>query len=151
MYQSCYCEENIYMLLKRKLSEYSSRNVEGTAASEEAPAELYAVFISSPSKATPIWCQRCMAHSPTDPVLWDYHVIAMEKPRRQRVKNSDIDPNAATTSSSLDNTDAQEALKTIGSVVIWDYDTTLPFPCGAAEYVSKAIRPEVPLRKEFSQ
>lgn len=137
-YQSCYCEENIFKFICRK----STKSIgafpsDAAGVGMDAAASLYAVFVSSPSKMTPIWCQRCMAHSPNEPVLWDYHVIALETPRRRRdVTESDDD--AVRSSSDINS-------------LIWDYDSTLPFPCSAVEYIDKAIRLDVCLRNEYCQ
>jgi hypothetical protein len=137
-YQSCYCEENIYKLLHRKSSEFINFLPSTSAAGEGEQSSLYAVFVSSPCKMTPIWCQRCMVLTPNEPVLWDYHAVALEKTRRKPCK--DIDSNTAAARS-----DSHSAS------LIWDYDSTLPFPCSAVEYVSRAIRPDIRLKEEYCQ
>jgi protein N-terminal glutamine amidohydrolase len=62
IYTSQYCEENVYKLLETKLPKSTT---------------AYAIFITSPSKCTPIWRQKKSKSPDTEPVLWDYHVIAM--------------------------------------------------------------------------
>lgn len=55
-YCPCYCEENVYLLCKRR-----------------EDFRDYVVFISSPRGVAPIWKQRrCKGDTP---VFWDYHVL----------------------------------------------------------------------------
>ncbi|MCC7384844.1 MAG: hypothetical protein IT384_23550 [Deltaproteobacteria bacterium] len=61
LYAENYCEENIWHLA-------------GDAA--VGPGERFAVFITSPARATPLWKQRA-APREDEPVLWDYHVILL--------------------------------------------------------------------------
>lgn len=77
LYTSHFCEENIYCLLRELSSIISTRPItsDGTTSQTDSNDQLgyhlFAVFISSQSKATPIWCQQ-----QGDPVFWDYHVVA---------------------------------------------------------------------------
>ncbi|XP_013415109.1 protein N-terminal glutamine amidohydrolase-like [Lingula anatina] len=67
VYTSCYCEENIW-----KLCEHVKHT---------HPEEIdcfYVVFISNKNKTIPIWMQRA-ADNPNDAVVWDYHVILVQK------------------------------------------------------------------------
>lgn len=61
-YTSCYCEENVYVLLKRLEQQqgHSSSN-------------LFALFISNSQEMVPFWHQRASSH-PDGFVIWDYHV-----------------------------------------------------------------------------
>jgi hypothetical protein len=61
-YAERYCEENVFRLLASPL-------VDGADA-------LHAVVVSSPRRAMAVWKQRT-AEPPNEPVLWDYHVIAL--------------------------------------------------------------------------
>jgi protein N-terminal glutamine amidohydrolase len=61
-YTSCYCEENV-LLLTQKLA--------------ALPGEARVAFISNPNKAVPVWDQRAAA--PGEPVVWDYHVVALHR------------------------------------------------------------------------
>jgi len=65
-YASCFCEENCYKLVERLASRQGS--------AEEPPINV--LFISSKSRATPIWCQRSSAKK-GECVLWDYHVVVL--------------------------------------------------------------------------
>jgi hypothetical protein len=61
-YAACYCEENILRLLKHT-----------TAGTDTcAAARWFAVVVSNPRRTVAIWQQRR-----GDPVVWDYHVVAL--------------------------------------------------------------------------
>ncbi|EGT32961.1 hypothetical protein CAEBREN_12350 [Caenorhabditis brenneri] len=64
LYQSCYCEENVYKLFER--------------IPEEHRQHFYAVFISNHDKMIPLWSQKA-ARAPGEFVMWDYHVIAIRR------------------------------------------------------------------------
>ncbi|XP_052175014.1 protein N-terminal glutamine amidohydrolase [Diospyros lotus] len=53
--------------------------------------------------------------------LWDYHVICVQRKRGQ------------------------------SSALVWDLDSSLPFPCPLASYVSETIRPSFHLFSEFQR
>jgi hypothetical protein len=89
LYTKCYCEENIYRLA-------SFLNI----------PKSFVCFISNSHKTVPFWCQKSQQH-PSVPVVWDYHVILLEKQGRE--------------------------------CNIYDFDTTLSFPCRAKEYLSKSL------------
>lgn len=61
LYAANYCEENIWHL---------------AGEATLGPGARFAVFITSPARATPLWMQRA-APSDDAPVLWDYHVILL--------------------------------------------------------------------------
>lgn len=64
LYTKCYCEENIYHLLR-------------CLGKVESVEKMYAVFISNSARTIPIWCQKSAV--PGQPVIWDYHVISLAK------------------------------------------------------------------------
>jgi hypothetical protein len=64
-YQSRYCEENIWLLLHRRRDECE---------------QAWAVIISNANKTCALWHQRA-APASEQPVVWDYHVIALESVR----------------------------------------------------------------------
>jgi hypothetical protein len=99
-YTSCYCEENIYRLAKKF--------VDDPVKAQEV--NYFVVFISSMSKATPIWGQRARSDNPDEPVLWDYHVILLAH-----------------------YTDGADS-------VVYDFDCTMQFPVRSLEYFQKALR-----------
>lgn len=61
-YQSRYCEENIWLLLHRR---------------REKCEQAWAVVISNANRTCALWHQRA-APAAEQPVVWDYHVIALE-------------------------------------------------------------------------
>ncbi|KAI8064185.1 N-terminal glutamine amidase-domain-containing protein [Gongronella butleri] len=79
------------------------------------------VFISNERKQIPLWCQKASLDRPF--VIWDYHVILL------------IDQ---------DDTDASTSL-------IYDFDSTLPFPCAWHDYTHATFQPFVNLRPEFQR
>jgi protein N-terminal glutamine amidohydrolase len=60
-YTACYCEENIYLYVKTCI---------------ESHKEIYAVFISNPSKSV-LLCRQKAGKGARKFVVWDYHVIAL--------------------------------------------------------------------------
>lgn len=61
-YQPFYCEENVWHLCQ-------SAPFDG--------GEVYVVVISNEQGACPLWNQRA-CQSPSRPIFWDYHVVAVE-------------------------------------------------------------------------
>ncbi|GLJ16219.1 hypothetical protein SUGI_0271830 [Cryptomeria japonica] len=108
-YTSCYCEENVYMLCKSLCSA-------GVATSHGS--DLFVVFISNENRQIPLWHQKPSEIEGL--VIWDYHVICVQKSREK---------------------DAQ--------VLVWDLDTMLPFPVPLHQYITDAIRPSLPLYPNF--
>ena len=99
IYTSCYCEENVYKL------------IESYPGNKD---DISAIFISNPRKQCVIWCQKKSEEPMVEPVVWDYHVVAVAKD-----VNSD-------------------------SRFIYDLDTVLPFPCPFETYISQCFRPKHP-------
>jgi hypothetical protein len=66
LYESHYCEENVYQLARRFV-----------ASSDSCDKLGYVVFISNAIKAVPIWQQKLCDSD--EPVVWDYHVIFVAK------------------------------------------------------------------------
>lgn len=67
LYNSCFCEENVYHLVKQLPEKDDSVRLE----------DLYVVFISNINKSVPIWKQLKCPDDET-PVVWDYHVILFD-------------------------------------------------------------------------
>ncbi len=74
LYQPFYCEENVWQLANQR---------------RELPGERFVVFISNPTKSCALWAQR-VAPSLEQPVIWDYHVILIERTKDQ-VQALDLD------------------------------------------------------------
>jgi protein N-terminal glutamine amidohydrolase len=62
-YTSCYCEENVFHLVRKLLA------LEG---------ETCAAFISNALKACPVWEEQ-RSVPPSKAAVWDYHVVALFK------------------------------------------------------------------------
>ncbi|XP_076891109.1 protein N-terminal glutamine amidohydrolase-like [Bidens hawaiensis] len=105
-----YCEENVYLLCKKLCAD-------GVAD----VSDLFVVFISNEHKHIPLWHQKA-SHRADGIILWDYHVICIQK--RKEGKSMDL---------------------------VWDLDATLPFPSTLASYVSESIRPSFELFSEFQR
>ncbi|KAI2490123.1 N-terminal glutamine amidase [Fragilaria crotonensis] len=67
----CYCEENAYRLVTRKLTQLGSK-----AAAVTGPS-YFVVFVSNESKCVPMFHQLA-SKTPTSACLWDYHVIVVQ-------------------------------------------------------------------------
>ncbi|CAL1385090.1 unnamed protein product [Linum trigynum] len=109
-----YCEENIYFLCK-KLCENGKANADGS--------DLFVVFISNEKKAIPLWNQKASTRA-DGVVLWDYHVILI-----QRKRDGDDDETSST--------------------LVWDMDSSLPFPSPLDSYLSETTRPSFELFSDF--
>uniref|UniRef100_M4C7R1 Protein N-terminal glutamine amidohydrolase n=1 Tax=Brassica campestris TaxID=3711 RepID=M4C7R1_BRACM len=99
-----YCEENVYLLCKTLCE---------NGVADETGSDLFVVFISN---------ERKQASIADGIVLWDYHVICV-----QRKKESDSEP------------------------LVWDLDSTLPFPSPLASYVTETIQPSFQLFAEYQR
>ncbi|KAL0640319.1 Protein N-terminal glutamine amidohydrolase [Maublancomyces gigas] len=64
-YTSCYCEENIYCMVRDHIEPLDRRH-------------YTVVFISNEEKCTPLFYQKA-GKIPQIPVCWDYHVILIHK------------------------------------------------------------------------
>ncbi|KAK9290978.1 hypothetical protein L1049_009160 [Liquidambar formosana] len=84
-------------------------------------SDLFVVFISNEKKQVPLWHQKAGKRA-DGLVLWDYHAICIQ---RKKEGNS---PH-----------------------LVWDLDSSLPFPYPLAPYVSESIRPSFQLFPEFQR
>jgi len=84
-------------------------------------AQFLVVFISNRSKTIPLWHQKA-GKGDDGVVMWDYHVILLRS------------MDAACT-----------------SCLVYDLDTTLPFPCPFSEYFPRAIRPDNNFKRAFQR
>ncbi|KAJ0262486.1 Protein N-terminal glutamine amidohydrolase [Hirschfeldia incana] len=89
---------------------------------DETGSDLFVVFISNEKKQVPLWHQKASSRA-DGIVLWDYHVICV-----QRKKESDS-----------------------AEPLVWDLDSTLPFPSPLASYVSDTIQPSFQLFPEYQR
>jgi hypothetical protein len=154
VYCSKFCEENVYQMVLKLNSIF--------------PSLVYAVFISSDCKMTPIWHQLSAEDSST-PVLWDYHVVLIVKRYSSSLDTIlsmlSILQNGALTgiNESSENNQAENSTNkkddgisfddknSITTPHIFDLDSDLMFPCEAGDYYKSAFRPEIKLKKEYCQ
>ncbi|KII89001.1 hypothetical protein PLICRDRAFT_592736 [Plicaturopsis crispa FD-325 SS-3] len=117
-YTPYWCEENIYLL---------AHAFQGAQDVVDA-WDVFVVFISNESKTVALWNQRA-ASAEGRPIVWDYHVILVLRPRS----------NPAAVSASSADTDRRISW-------IYDFDTTLtPVPLPAEDYILNTFS-EVPLQ-----
>ncbi|KAK6232185.1 hypothetical protein SCA6_002258 [Theobroma cacao] len=127
----CYCEENVYFVCKKLCS---------NGIADAQGSDLFVVFISNDNKqactfsisfsgfhfflvfSLAIPLWHQKASNRADGViLWDYHAICI-----QRKRDGDTH-------------------------LVWDLDSSLPFPCPLATYVSETVRPSFQLFSEFQR
>ncbi|KAK0596236.1 hypothetical protein LWI29_013961 [Acer saccharum] len=84
-------------------------------------SDLYVVFISNEKKQIPLWHQKASKRA-DGVILWDYHVVCI-----QRKRGGD------------------------SRCLVWDLDSSLPFPSPLASYVSETIRPSFQLFSEYQR
>lgn len=84
-------------------------------------SDLFVVFISNEKNQIPLWHQRA-SNRADGVILWDYHVICVQ----QRKENSLPD-------------------------LVWDLDSSLPFPSPLPTYVAETVRPSFQLFSEFQR
>ncbi|KAM3338455.1 hypothetical protein P3S68_030541 [Capsicum galapagoense] len=96
---------------------------------DDGLADLFVIFISNEKKQKldgmlfriPLWHQKASQRA-EGVILWDYHVICVQKKRDEK-------------SSSL----------------VWDLDSSLPFPSPLGTYVAESIRPSIQIFSEFKR
>ena len=114
VYTSCYCEENVW-----KLCEQFQKRGGDTK-------QLCVVFISSHERQTALWNLKCGGTA--DFQLWDYHVILIKS------APSDRESSQSTTDTVREH--ESESL-------VYDLDTSLPFPVSFNQYAKEVLRPEL--------
>lgn len=117
VYTSCYCEENVW-----KLCEQFEKRSGDTK-------QLYVVFISSHERQTALWNLKCGGTA--DFQLWDYHVIL--------IKSASSDKESSKTT-----TDTVTGIREHeNESLVYDLDTSLPFPVCFNQYTKEVLRPEL--------
>ncbi|RDB24108.1 Protein N-terminal glutamine amidohydrolase [Hypsizygus marmoreus] len=119
-YTSCYCEENIYLL---------AQQFSGDPKIVEA-WDIFVVFISNNTKTVALWNQK-LAHEPSRPVVWDYHVLLVLRPHSFAIQAHPAPINIITSSKA----------PSYGQNTTWayDFDTQLDLPCTLEEYLNKTF------------
>ncbi|KAK7467065.1 hypothetical protein VKT23_004126 [Stygiomarasmius scandens] len=108
VYTSCYCEENIYLLVKTFLDDPSITS----------SWEPFVIFISNATQSIALWNQK-LSKTNELPVVWDYHVILVLRPR---------------------------ALSTEMSSWVYDYDTRLGMPISLKDYFARTFSLDLPVQ-----
>ncbi|KAE8098776.1 hypothetical protein FH972_016812 [Carpinus fangiana] len=107
-----YCEENVYFLCKKLCT---------SGIADASGSDLFVVFISNEKKQIPLWHQKASKRA-DGVVLWDYHVICIQKRREGDTPH-----------------------------LVWDLDSSLPFPSPLTSYVSETIRPSFEVFFEYQR
>lgn len=84
-------------------------------------SDLFVIFISNENKQIPLWHQKA-SHRADGVILWDYHAICIQKRKDSNLPH-----------------------------LVWDLDSSLPFPSPLSTYVSETIRPSFQLFSEFQR
>ncbi|TFK27395.1 hypothetical protein FA15DRAFT_666479 [Coprinopsis marcescibilis] len=112
IYTSCYCEENIYLLCR-----------DFTSIPEIAEKwDAKVVFVSNADQQVALFTQKS-ARKEELPVIWDYHVILILKPREVEEDEG------------LHGRNNEEADDPPRMTWLYDFDTRLPVPCPWEEYL----------------
>lgn len=74
----CYCEENVWRLVFRKL--HHDAKSETTMGTTRKTVSYYVIFISNPKGCVPMFHQLACSNR-DKPVFWDYHVILLSRDR----------------------------------------------------------------------
>ncbi|XP_075475429.1 protein N-terminal glutamine amidohydrolase [Primulina tabacum] len=82
-------------------------------------SDLFVIFISNEQKQIPLWHQKA-SHRADGVILWDYHVICLQKRKERNLPH-----------------------------LVWDLDSTLPFPSPLVKYVAETFRPSFQLFSQF--
>ncbi|KAG2147116.1 N-terminal glutamine amidase-domain-containing protein [Suillus cothurnatus] len=120
-YTSCYCEENIYLLVRRFLEQ----------ADVKATWDIFAVIISNVTKTVALWSQL-KAPAANTAVIWDYHVVL--------VLHSQSGPHCRL----LNTTPSIEE-----ETWIYDFDSILEMPSRWEEYVEKTFPPDSDIPPQY--
>ncbi|XP_050230253.1 protein N-terminal glutamine amidohydrolase [Mercurialis annua] len=84
-------------------------------------ADLFVAFISNEKKQVPLWHQKASKRA-DGIILWDYHVICIQRKRDGESR-----------------------------YLVWDLDSSLPFPSPLATYVSETIQPDFQLFSDYKR
>lgn len=121
---------------------------------------IFAVFVSSDCKQTPIWHQKL--GNAEDPVLWDYHVILVAKGLTESLVNRlcsirDISEfnDSMTSHDELEKkvtalSDSAVVSETVLSYA-FDLDSDLQFPSILERYFRLSFCPEIPISEKHEQ
>ena len=155
LYTSCFCEENIWnftMLIKELTTSSNYEELEITAKQKILNSSfhvksidevfrnssldlenMYVIFISNKEKKVPIWNQRSGSDD-SRVAVWDYHVVALYKGQKFSSSTSIAIVTASKTNCAADF---------VNDSLIFDFDSSLPFPSSAFSYIEKCFAPAI--------
>ncbi|XP_065857249.1 protein N-terminal glutamine amidohydrolase isoform X3 [Euphorbia lathyris] len=90
-----------------------------SGVSDAKDTDLFVAFISNEKKQVPLWHQKASTRA-DGIILWDYHVICIQKTRGNGSQH-----------------------------MVWDLDSSLPFPSPLELYMSETIRPSFQLFADY--
>lgn len=148
----CYCEENVWRLAFRKLSQRRQpRPDASTEVGQAYDTALYAVFVSNPKGCVPMFQQQASTHRER-PVFWDYHVILLQETKGTDTKESRPVLPLNASCSNVDgyvvvqeqpddgvNVDPSPTTRRTTSALVWDIDSHLICPCPLPDYLKKVF------------
>lgn len=114
LYQPFFCEENITKLCTRE---------------EFGQHSMWALFITNAGRTCV--CEQQRTAEPGEPTLWDYHVVALTYGAGP--------PEASGASATLPHGESPLDAKPPGGWWCWDFDTRLPFPAPAEDYLRQTF------------
>lgn len=137
-----YCEENVWRILQLK-----QRKLKHSLNTDSNNHSLFAVFITNANRCVPFRRQR---DAPNELCLWDYHVIVIiQKQLGQSLSHvshsshDDVEPQSAKTTACSDGLSDKIEKDSIGKMrnntLVYDINSTLPFPTSLEEYVSHSF------------
>eukprot|EP00960_Hanusia_phi_P019692 581338-Hanusia_phi.AAC.9 len=127
-YTSCYCEENVYLFCRQLCKPPLSQSVE----------KAWAIWVSNENKTVAVWRQGGGGRTDDEVSDGDEDFSRNDEDDDDQVGLAVWDYHVVC------------AVKHMGSdTVIYDLDTTLPFPSPAHTYIKKAFRPHARIRSSF--
>ena len=156
-YCSHFCEENVYHMVRR--FQQRTDNDRSSCGLSREKVSIFAVFVSSESKQTPIWHQKLGNRGA--PVFWDYHVILVAKGLTSSSfnqlcsmnENLEFDDSIKsrqgeeTITSCIDTDILHDQATTSEASVsyVFDLDSDLQFPSVCERYFQLSFCPEIPI------
>jgi len=121
-YTKCYCEENVYKLVQKLC-------LHDAPSCKRDIRKFWVVFVSNSNKQVPLWFQGAGDPEYDGLVVWDYHVFLVQGMEEGGSGGQDS---------------TSEAL-------VWDLDSTLPFPTTFGLYAKKALKADERFNAAFTK
>lgn len=99
------------------------KNLSTLGLAEPTGRDLFVVFISNEKEQVPLWCQKASKRM-DGLVIWDYHVICIQTQRNGETSTHDL---------------------------VWDLDSTLPFPSPLNRYCMEGFQQFSQLNLTFNR